>query len=175
MDDQLTLQPDNKLDVLQSLMLHDILVKRKSILDQLRKGLSTLGVLAEIEYNPSLFEQFFVNQGGLSTDFVLNCLHFQDSCQRNVIDDGVYQMLQTAFVKSLSVVEVKNFLKFVTGTSEVSMSTLPHCISVSCYSGDFIFVSTCLLELKLPNHFPNHSSFDSAMRTVIEGSSFTTA
>lgn len=61
MDDQLTLQPDNKLDVLQSLMLHDILVKRKSILDQLRKGLSTLGVLAEIEYNPSLFEQFFVN------------------------------------------------------------------------------------------------------------------
>ena len=174
MDDQLTLQPDNKLDVLQSLMLHDILVKRKSILDQLRKGLSTLGVLAEIEYNPSLFEQFFVNQGGLSTDFVLNCLHFQDSCQRNVIDDGVYQMLQT-FVKSLSVVEVKNFLKFVTGTSEVSMSTLPHHISVSCYSGDSIFASTCLLELKLPNHFSNYSSFDSAMRTVIEGSSFTTA
>ena len=35
------LQPDNKHDVLQSLMLHDILVKRKSILDQFRKGLST--------------------------------------------------------------------------------------------------------------------------------------
>ena len=52
MDDQFTLRPDSKLDVLQSLMLHDILVKRKSILDQLRKGLSTLGVLAEIEYNP---------------------------------------------------------------------------------------------------------------------------
>ncbi|XP_015759324.1 PREDICTED: uncharacterized protein LOC107338599 [Acropora digitifera] len=57
--------PDNKLDVLQSLMLHDILVKRKSILDQLRKSLSTLGVLAEIEYNPSLFEEFFLDQGGV--------------------------------------------------------------------------------------------------------------
>ena len=168
------MQPDNKLDVLQSLMLHDVLVKRKSILDQLRKGLSTLGVLAEIEYNPSLFEEFFVHQGGLSNDFVLNCLHFQDSCKQNVIEDRVYQMLQT-FVKNLSVDELKNFLKLVTGTSEVSMSTLPHRISVSCYSGDSIFASTCLLELKLPNHFPNYASFDSAMRTVIEGSSFTTA
>jgi len=155
-------------------MLHDILVKRKSILDQLRKGLPTLGVLAEIEYNPSLFEEFFVHQGGLSNDFVLNCLHFQDSCKQNVLDDRVYQMLQT-FVKNLSVEELKSFLKFVTGRSEVSMSTLPHCISVSCYSCDSIFASKCLLELKLPNHFPNYTSFDSAMRTVIEDSSFTTA
>lgn len=168
------MQPDNKLDVLQSLMLHDILVKRKSILDQFRKGLSTLDVLAEIEHNPSLFEEFFVHQGGLSNDFVLNCLHFQDSCKQNVIDDRVYQMLQT-FVKNLSVDELRNFLKFVTGTSEISMSTLPHRISVSCYSGDSIFASTCLLESQLPNHFSNFASFDSAMRTVIEGSTFTTA
>ena len=89
MDDQFTLQPDSKLDVLQSLMLHDILVKRKCILDQLRKGLFTLGVLIEIEYNnPSLFEEFFVYQGG--NDFVLNCLQFQDSCKQNVIDDRIY-------------------------------------------------------------------------------------
>ena len=133
-----------------------------------------IGVLAEIEYNPSVFEEFFVYQGGLNNDFVLNCLQFQDSCKQNVMDDRVYQMLQT-FVKNLPVDELKNFLKFVTGTSEVSMSTLPHRISVSCYSGDSIFASTCLLELNLPNHFPNYSSFDSAKRTVIEGSSFTTA
>ena len=43
-------------------------IKRKSILEQLRKGLSTLGVLAEIEDNPSLFEEFFVHQGGLSNE-----------------------------------------------------------------------------------------------------------
>ena len=46
---------------------------------------------------------------------------------------------------------------------------------IICYNGDSIFASTCLLELKLPNHFPKYASFDSAMRTVIEGSSFTTA
>ena len=167
------LQADNKHDVLQSLILHDILVKRKSILDQFRKGLSTLGLLAEIEHNPSLFEELFVHQGGLSNDFVLNCLHFPDSCKQNASDDRVYQMLQT-FIRNLSVDELKNFLKFVTGTSEVSMSTLPHRILVSCHSADSIFASTCLLELKLPNYFQNYTAFDSAMRTVIEGSSFTT-
>ena len=119
-----------KLDVPQSLMLHDIVVKRKSILDQLRKGRSTLGVLAEIEDNPSLFEEFFVHQGGLSNDFVLKCLHFQDSCKQNVIEDRVYQMLQP-FVTNQPLDELKNFLKFVTWTSEVSLSTLPHRISVS--------------------------------------------
>ena len=126
------MQPDNKLDVLQSLMIHDILVKRKSILDQFRKGLSTLGFLAEMEHNPSLFEEFFVHQGVLSNDFVISCLHFQESRDLETIGDRVYQMLQT-FLRNLSLDGLKNFLKFVTGTSEVSMSNLSHRISVSCH------------------------------------------
>ena len=126
------MQPDNKLDVLQSLMIHDILVKRKSILDQFRKGLSTLGFLAEMEHNPSLFEEFFVHQGVLSNDFVISCLHFQESRDLETIGDRVYQMLQT-FLRNLSLDGLKNFLKFVTRTSEVSMSNLPHRISVSCH------------------------------------------
>ena len=126
------MQPDNKLDVLQSLMIHDILVKRKSVLDQFRKGLSTLGFLADMEHNPSLFEEFFVHQGVLSNDFVISCLHFQESRDLETIGDRVYQMLQT-FLRNLSLDGLKNFLKFVTGTSEVSMSNLPHRISVSCH------------------------------------------
>ena len=126
------MQPDNKLDVLQSLMIHDILVKRRSVLDQFRKGLSTLGFLAEMEHNPSLFEEFFVHQGVLSNDFVISCLHFQESRDLETIGDRVYQMLQT-FLRNLSLDGLKNFLKFVTRTSEVSMSNLPHRISVSCH------------------------------------------
>ena len=126
------MQPDNKLDVLQSLMIHDILVKRKSILDQFRKGLSTLGFLAEMEHNPSLFEEFFVHQGVIGNDFVISCLHFQESRDLKTSGDRVYQMLQT-FLRNLSLDGLKNFLKFVTGTSEVSMSNLPHRISVSCH------------------------------------------
>ena len=102
------MQPDNKLDVLQSLMIHDILVKRKSVLDQFRKGLSTLGFLAEMERNPSLFEEFFVHQGVLSNDFVIICLHFQESRDLETSGDRVYQMLQT-FLRNLSLDGRKKF------------------------------------------------------------------
>ena len=156
-------------------MFHDILVKRKSIPDQFRKGLSTLGILAEMEHNPGLFELLFVHQGGLTNDFVISGLYFQDSSDKDGSDDCVYQMLKT-FITTLSVDDLKKFLRFVTGTSEVLNSTLPHRISVYCYnSGDSIFSSTCLLVLKLPNNLQNYTAFDLAMRTVTNGSSFTTA
>lgn len=41
-------------------MLHTILSKRKVLLDHLRKGLETLGVLEKASTNPLLFESLFV-------------------------------------------------------------------------------------------------------------------
>ena len=167
-----TLQPNNKLDVLQSLMLFDILVKRKSILDQFRKGLLTLGLLPEIEHNPSLFEECFVYQGGLSNDFVTSCLYFQGTGDQDAGTEQVFEMLRS-FVRNASVADLKNFLKFVTGMPTVSMATLPHRISVSCHDSNSIFASTCSLELKLPKSFNSYAAFDVAMKSVIEGSTFT--
>lgn len=53
---------DNKLGVRQSLILHVTVLKRKAALDQFRKGLATLGVLAEIEKNPAEFEKLFTEK-----------------------------------------------------------------------------------------------------------------
>ena len=77
------------------------------------------------------------SQGVLSNDFVINCLHFQESRDLETSGNRVYQMLQT-FLRNLSLDGLKDFLKFVTRTWEVSMSNLPHRISVSCHSGDSI-------------------------------------
>lgn len=41
-------QVNNKLQIVQSLLVHDVLLKHKAALDQTRKGLSILGLLAEI-------------------------------------------------------------------------------------------------------------------------------
>ena len=46
------------------------------------------------------------------------------SCKQNLIDDRVYQMLQTC-VKNLSVDELKNFLKFVTGYQYLAIMVIP--------------------------------------------------
>ena len=91
-------QPANKLDVLQSLMVHDILVKRKSILDQFRKGLCTLGLLKEMEKNPHLFEECFIHKGKMTQESVANCLHFEDS--EDADSERVFQMLQS-FVRNV--------------------------------------------------------------------------
>lgn len=40
-----TLQEENKLEVAQSLVIHESLIKHKGVLDQFRKGLAILGVL----------------------------------------------------------------------------------------------------------------------------------
>lgn len=46
--------------LVESLMLHTILSKRKVLLDQLRKGLQVLNVLEEASKRPLLFERLFV-------------------------------------------------------------------------------------------------------------------
>ena len=61
---------------MQSLMLHNILVRKKSILDQFRGGLSILGLLDEIESCPQLFEDCFVHKDEVSNESVASCLHF---------------------------------------------------------------------------------------------------
>lgn len=167
-------QPANKLDVLQSLMVHDILVKRKSILDQFRKGLSTLGLLMEMEKNPQLFEECFIHKGKVTQESVANCLHFDD-CE-DVDSERVFQMLQS-FVRNASVQDLEDLLKFITGSHTSTSATLPHSVSVSCHDSDSFFASCCLLQLKLPKYFTRYAEFEVALRVVLEGkgSSFTTA
>lgn len=89
-------------------MVHGILVKRKSFLDQFRKGLSTLGLLRELEKNPQLFEECFIHKGKVTQESVANCLRFDD-CE-DVDSERVFQMLQS-FVRNASVQDLEDLLK----------------------------------------------------------------
>ena len=55
-------QVQNRFDIIQTLILHNVIVKHKAALDQVRKGLSTLGLLCEIEKEPSKFRNLFVHE-----------------------------------------------------------------------------------------------------------------
>ena len=52
------LQEQNKCEVVQCQVEHDITLKHKAILDQLRSGLSILGFKKELEKAPAKFEHF---------------------------------------------------------------------------------------------------------------------
>ncbi|XP_067024756.1 G2/M phase-specific E3 ubiquitin-protein ligase-like [Acropora muricata] len=166
------LTPANKLDVLQSLMVFDILVKRKSFLDQFRKGLSTLGLLREMEMNPQLFEECFIHKGKVKQESVANCLRFDE----DVDSERVLQLLQS-FVRNASVQDLEDLLKFITGCHTSTSATLPHRVFVSCHDSHSFFASCCLLQFKLPKYFTSYAEFEVALRVAVEGkgSSFTTA
>lgn len=153
---------------------HDILVKRKSILDQFRKGVSTLGLLKEMEKKPQLFEESFIHKGKVTQESVANCLHFVNS--EDADNESVFQMLQS-FVRNASVQDLEDLHKFVTGSHTSSGAILPYHVSVSSHESDSFFASCCLLQLKLPKYFTSYSDSELALRVVLEGkgSSFTTA
>ena len=96
-----------------------------------------------------MFEGCFVHKDEVNNESVANCLHFPA-----IEDEGaerVFQMLQT-FIQNSSLDDLNDFLRFVTGSRSSGTSILPRHITVSCAAANSIFASTCLLDLKLPNH-----------------------
>ena len=53
------LQLADKMAVVKALTLHHVILRSKAELDQLRDGLSTLGVESALVSNPTLFEPLF--------------------------------------------------------------------------------------------------------------------
>ena len=101
------------IDVMQSLMLHNILVRKKSILGQFRQELSIVGLLDEIERSPQLFEDCFVHKDEVSNQSVADCLNLAASEDEGA--ERVFQMLHT-FIRNNSPDDLDDFLSFVTGS-----------------------------------------------------------
>ena len=60
---------------MQCLVIHDTILKHNAIVDQLRKGLSILGFLKELEKAPAKFEHFFVHiSDEVSSDYLKSLL-----------------------------------------------------------------------------------------------------
>lgn len=74
------MQMENKDEIVQFIMCHFVLNKRKVLLDQLHEGLKILGVLDEMKARPLLFEPFFVyHEGSVTPERVKEVLTFPDA------------------------------------------------------------------------------------------------
>jgi len=172
------------LDVVQSLITYSVLTKKKVLLDQMRKGLMVLDVLPQIQKHPELFEHLFVDKvDQITPEYVLELLDLRDEndsipakrcCQ--MLSDAVRccQML-SAFIQNSEETDLSDFLQFVTGSPTVTGTMVPGCIKVSCTDTDSFYASTCLMELKVPLQFSTYKEFESTLRMVLKGKSFTMA
>ena len=89
---------------MQSLLVHEVILKHKTALDQMRKGLSILGLLEEIEKSPEKFQSYFVHEDDdVDADFIVS------PSVQNVVQ------LLFSFIKNAKKEALRRFLCFVTG------------------------------------------------------------
>ena len=161
-------QESNKLEVMQTLILHSTFLKHKAALDQFRKGLSILGLLREIERNPQKFEHFFVRHDeNISPGFVKKLLKVPDTRLDAV--NMLYEFIDTASKEDLS-----DFLLFTTGSMVNTGAFRPECIKVSVENTQGFFASTCSFELTIPACILTSEEFQLILKSVIKGNRFTT-
>ena len=55
-----SIEIEGRKELVRTLMLHHVLLRNKAVLDQLKSGLSTLGILDAMCKHPNAFEPYFV-------------------------------------------------------------------------------------------------------------------
>lgn len=93
----------NRHRAMQTIIVYDVLMKRKATLDQFIKGLETLGVHQLIKSSPELMKQHFVNTTGpLKSDELFKSLKFPENDENRLAKEFLIQ----------SIMELENGLKF---------------------------------------------------------------
>ena len=158
--------------IIQSIVMYEVISKRKMALDQLRKGLTTLGVLDEMSKHPHLFENVFTFKPvELTPTTVKDCLKYPDELSKQAQDT---KMMMTRFVDQLSSARLMQFMQYCTG-SKTMPSVQNFVINVNFHSESYISSSTCTFTLLLPDHFPSYGLFELSLDSAFSssGKSFT--
>lgn len=153
------------MSVIQSIIIHDVIGRRKMVLDHLRDGFKALGFGQKMEKYPDVFEPLFVPTAKkLNGTDVLSAIYFPLSLseEQATTKKWVEEYLQDAKVDKLN-----NFLVFTTGAPCLPKFGLGR-IRIEFDNVASIFASTCLLKLTLPNSFTDKTTFMVAMDGAID-------
>ena len=152
--------------------MHEVILKHKAALDQMRKGLSILGLLEEIEKSPEKFQNLFIHKDSeINAEFIISLLRLPNT-GTPIVKDVIEMLL--SFIKNAKKEVLCQFLCFVTGCKSNTSALKPGCNDVSVEDIPDIFASTCVLELKLPLHFNSTEQFKACINAVIDSNTFTT-
>lgn len=101
----------NKDEIVQFIMCHFVLNKRKVLLDQLQEGLKTLNVLDEMKARPLLFARLFVHQEGSVTPQRVNeVLTFPDGDDHKDTKDMVIHFIDESQCDGMPIYFIPLFL-----------------------------------------------------------------
>lgn len=141
-------------------------------LDQIRKGLKSLGVLELMEKYPQLFEDLFHPKPmPLTAVCIKENLLFPQ--QLNEVDHQVIGML-VRFLDQSSQERLQGFLKFCTGGNDIRLIQGKK-IAVEFHDQNYIQASTCSLKMMLPTSVLSYGLFEVALQAALQecGKAFT--
>ena len=148
--------------VAQGIIFHDVLGKCIAGLDQIRKGLSVLGVRDVIEKNKELFKALFCyDQEQLCADALINRLEFDnEQIDTHKATHGFF----TKFIKTADKKTLQSFCLYCTGCIN-----LPFSASIKVkYEGDQgFYASTCLYVIRVPTTYSSYDQFHNAIKAVL--------
>ena len=143
-------QENTKERVVQSLIINDILIKRKTSYDHLREGLKSNEVLSVLEINPDVSKDLLVyceSLDGVTPENLLNEVVFSvaTSSQKKMFKDAIHLCTKK---------QLRNLIKFVSGCQDLRALKTKN-LTVIFRSVDGVFASSCLFELYLPDSCTN--------------------
>lgn len=149
--------------VIQSMVIFDVLVKRKASLDQLREGLKTLNVLKAVQEKSDSMKRYFLANSEVSHTAFFDKCHFVDCpCE------GVENFKR--IIGSFDVENMSKLLKFITGGSTMIALSQNH-VTIKFKNTASIFVSTCSFELTIPEQIASDSKLlKESLLAVIDSS-----
>ena len=159
-------QNENKLKIIQLLIIHDVIGRRKIVLDQLAEGLNTLGFRNRMKEHPEKFQPLFVlgSESEVSASAVVDILQFAEvlSDEESEIANNLQQ-----FLLSADTLRLEKFLIFTTGSTRLPNHGLGK-IKVKFNYATSFFASTCLLSITLPNQLTDQQCFAASLEAVLE-------
>ena len=165
-------QMSTKEKLIQSVVMYEVISKRKMALDQLRKGLNTLSVLDEMSKHPHLFESVFnFKPVELTPAIVKECLKYPDELSDQAQET---KMMMNRFVDQSSSARLMQLIQYSTG-SKMMPSVQNFAINVHFHGENYISSSTCTFTLLIPNNFHSYSLFELSLNSAFSssGRSFT--
>ena len=135
------------MSIVQAVLTHIVLTKRKVVLDQFREGLKLLGFLDQITAHPKLYEKLFVAVNEYDAADVLDKISF-------VNPDGNNHLVTyfERYIRGTGSEDLRKFTIFCCGGYVLPIKP----IKVGFYFRETFFVSTCSFKLDCLMHL-HHS------------------
>uniref|UniRef100_A0A7M5UXV6 Uncharacterized protein n=1 Tax=Clytia hemisphaerica TaxID=252671 RepID=A0A7M5UXV6_9CNID len=140
-------QVDSRDSILQSLIIYDVLIKRKISLDHLRSGLKTNGVLDLFIQFPSIAKRIMMYDEELDAVTPASFIESIDFSHRSVnLEDTV---IFKEVIRQLDAEQLKELLRFVSGASDLT-AVRGRKISLEICQSLGVFSSSCSFKFTIP-------------------------